>query len=257
MATPQGAHALGARLRAILVAILAGIFFLFFDVTKHTPSLAAVNPFAEDPYDAVGSYAVLASGFLAALALVRVSWPVRPARDRAPRAILLARTKLAIVLMVVVTVAADGVALARHTAAWQGTTAGIVLCALLSGLILIALATGMVIRPAGLVTRASRGHIVWAALVLAGSLVVLAVYPEALRDSIPGELFTVVTGAVLLFASVRAALMALVPAQPEEASSAGRSHGWVVGLRWVLVLGAGLTLGLAIFLAEARQEGMA
>jgi hypothetical protein len=257
MATPRGGHSLDARLRAILVAVLAGIFFLFFNLTKHIPSLAAVNPFAEDPYDAVGSYAVLASGFLAALALVRTYWPVRHATDHALRAILLVRTELAIVLMVVVTVAADGVALARHPAAWQGATAGIVLCALLSGLLLIALATGIVVRPVSLVTRASRGHLGWAAFVLVGGVAVLAVSPEVLRDSIPGELFTVVAGAVVLFASVRAALMALVPPQPPEASPAGRSRGWVAGLRWMLVLGAGLALGLAIFLAEASREGVA
>jgi hypothetical protein len=40
---------------AFLAFVLAVLFYLFFQVSKHHPALSQVNAFAEDPYDAIGS----------------------------------------------------------------------------------------------------------------------------------------------------------------------------------------------------------
>jgi hypothetical protein len=40
---------------AVLTFLLAVVFYLFFQISKHNLTLLQVNAFAEDPYDAVGS----------------------------------------------------------------------------------------------------------------------------------------------------------------------------------------------------------
>ena len=48
------------RLRGLTLACLAGAvgFTVFFFAAKHQLSLARVAPFGDDPYDAVGSFAI-------------------------------------------------------------------------------------------------------------------------------------------------------------------------------------------------------
>jgi hypothetical protein len=46
------------KVYALLTFLLAMLFYLFFQVSKHNLVLSEVNAFAEDPYDAVGSFGV-------------------------------------------------------------------------------------------------------------------------------------------------------------------------------------------------------
>ena len=58
------------------VVFLLTIFFLaVFDNSKNIPLLAVVNPFAEDPYDAVGSFGIQLAFFAAFLSLIRAFRP--------------------------------------------------------------------------------------------------------------------------------------------------------------------------------------
>jgi hypothetical protein len=50
-------------------------FYLFFQTSKHNPALSSVNAFADDPYDAVGSFGVQFALFTALLSLVRAFRP--------------------------------------------------------------------------------------------------------------------------------------------------------------------------------------
>jgi len=50
---------------------LAVLFYLFFQISKQQPDLARVNAFANDPYDAVGSFAVQFALFVAVISLIR------------------------------------------------------------------------------------------------------------------------------------------------------------------------------------------
>jgi hypothetical protein len=80
---------------------------------------------------------------------------------------------------------------------------------------------------------------------------VLVVYPEALRTSIAGELFTVLVGVLLLFAPMRFLLLALVPdpaPAPIEPADSGRFvPPW---LPWAGVSVAGIVAGLLLVSAE-------
>jgi hypothetical protein len=61
---------------------LAILFYLFFQITKHHPILSLVNPFVEDPYDAVGSFSFQFALFTALLSLVRAFRPYQAHKSR-------------------------------------------------------------------------------------------------------------------------------------------------------------------------------
>jgi hypothetical protein len=76
---------------AFLTFVLAVLFYLFFQVSKHHPALSQVNAFAEDPYDAVGSFGVQFSLFTALLSLVRAFRPYQPDKALDSQELLLLR----------------------------------------------------------------------------------------------------------------------------------------------------------------------
>ncbi len=240
---------------------LAAVFFVFFDVTKHNTSLAAVNPFGEDPYDAIGSFGTQAAAFAALLALVRAFLLWRARLPRAESAFWLLRAQMAAALLVLVTMAGNAVGLARHTSLWLGTEAGTRLVALLVGMTVLALALGVRVRVAARrlasANHARLGQRALAVCLLA--VIALAFYPEGLRDDLLGELFTVVAGALLLFVPTRALLTALVPEGEAQATGNVPPNGawWQLGhrLQWALVVIVSLVFGVLIFLAEATGEG--
>jgi hypothetical protein len=63
------------KLISVAILALAVLFVVFFFRCKHAASLAGVNPFAEDPYDAVGSIGIQLTMFTALLCLLRVFRP--------------------------------------------------------------------------------------------------------------------------------------------------------------------------------------
>jgi Ca2+/Na+ antiporter len=245
-----------------IVFVLALAFFAFFDVTKHDPSLSAVNPFGEDPYDAIGSFGVQAAIFLGLLALLRAFRPFQAGAPSEEQRLFLLRAQLAAVLAVVITLVGDGVALARHPSLWLGSAAGGRLSALLGGLFLCAVATGVLVYRSARNARGPARSRPWrrAALVSLAAVVALALYPESIRQSTAGALFTVVVGALLLFAPLWAVLAALLPDGTAVSRREQRmASGWLARhtLQWVLVVCVGLFLGALLFVAEATQEGVA
>lgn len=263
-----------ARVGSVLVLGLALVFFLFFQVTKQNPALSAVNASATDPYDAIGSFGIQAATALGLLSAYRA---FRLGRRRAQPdtdedTLFLARTQMAAVLAVVVTLAGDVVAMARHPSVWLGSTAGHVYAALLGIVALLTVAAGVCVRrtaralspgigatssPAAPVS-AARGAWTWAAIATLVFTVVLALYPENLTQSTPGALLTVLAGVVLLFASIRALVVALVPYPGKTVSGPGKRStlGWLgrPSLQWGGAIAAGIIIGLILVLAEFRAE---
>ena len=63
------------RRNSVIALGLAGLFHWGFMRMKHDPVLSALSPFVNDPYDAVGSFAMIV-GWLAAIpSLVRAGRP--------------------------------------------------------------------------------------------------------------------------------------------------------------------------------------
>ena len=261
MAQPQGLTLRASRLNAISVFALAVLFYLFFDITKHDPALASANPFADDPYDAIGSFGTQAALFCALLALVRAFWLIRGGAQRADLSLWLLRAQMATVLLVLVTMAGNAVALARHTSLWLGTDAGMRLLALLVGMTVLALGLGLRIYIAARrLANTNRSHLGLRALIVCiVAVLVLALYPESLRDNLLGALFTVVVGALLLFLPTRALLTALVQVdETRDKEGAPSSEAWWRPgrrLQWALVVAVALVLGVLVFLGEATGEG--
>src|SRR5262245_353524 len=70
---PRSNEVITRLLRATLLTFTASlIFWAFFQISK-TPEFAAVNPFAEDPVDAIGSIAVQVALAVSLLTLARAA----------------------------------------------------------------------------------------------------------------------------------------------------------------------------------------
>jgi hypothetical protein len=248
------------RRNAILILALAGLFYFFFMFTKHDPALSAVNPFAVDPFDAVGSFGIQAAGLLALLSLARNFWPFGTF-PLGQSDVLDVRAQLAAVLAVLVTLAGDVVAMARSQALWLHSPAGGKLCLLVAGMLLLASAICWVILRSSreTATAALAGSRTRALAICMGIASILFLYPEALRRGIGGALFTVVVGALALFLPMRVLVVALVPCSGPESSERPENigHGWRRRLQCqrLAILALGIVLGLAFVVAEFAEGG--
>lgn len=205
------------KVSALLTLGLAILLFLFFDNSKHVPSLSLVNAFAEDPYDSVGSFGVQLALFLALLAVLRAFRPYPSEKTRDRQFVLFARTAYCSCLAVAVTLGADVIAMIRHPSLWLGVAAGHLLAALLGAMILMTALVFWAIflttctlsldSPLQRWTKAS-------AFSLSGILL-LAFYPEELRQSIGGEILTIAAGILFLFGLVWALGTAITPTQDQ------------------------------------------
>ncbi len=248
------------RVTALILAALACLAYAFFMAAKHLPAVSAVNPFGDDPFDAVGSFGVQAGVFLALLSLIR-AFRMSPARgDIGKEQVLVGRTQILAVLAAAVTLAADAVAMARYPSLWTRSPAGFALGATLVVMFLITIAVGVIAyRPvSALRLQPIGGSWVRAAVVLLAFVAILAAYPDSVRQSTPGALLTVVVGAILLFAPMWAWATSLVPYQSEalEQDPIGipswlRRTKYGVGL----VICVGVVLGIIFVVAESTEGG--
>jgi hypothetical protein len=201
------------KVSALLTFGLAISLFPFFEICKHAPALSLVNAFAEDPYDAVGSFGIQLAPFLSLLAVLRAFRPYQSEKTRDRQQVLFARAAYFSCVSVAVTLGADMIAMIRHPSLWLGVSAGYLLAALLGGMVLLTAlvlwSISRVTRPLPLRSPLQR----WtkaSAFSLAG-LLILALYPEELRQSIAGELLTIAVGAIFLFGLVWALGTAIAP----------------------------------------------
>lgn len=223
---------------SVLAVGLAGTFFFFFQFTKHFPLLRTVNVFGNDPYDAVGSLAILFAGFAA---MVSLYWEVTAKKQKALQAAIL------VVLAVAITLFFDAVALLRYPAVWLGNVGGQTLFLLTTGLtsltavIFWKLKRDAALAPHRLKLRRAMG--------VTGALgVVFFIYPASWTHQVVSEVFTIIFAVVTLFVLVRWWAAAFFPEIPTP-------FRWKL---WWLVLAmvTGAIIGLSLFQLEARSEGI-
>lgn len=234
---------------ALLVCGLALLFSWAFFLLKHSPAFRDIIPFADDPYDAVGSFAFITADLLAATSLVRVLLPKFVGRSC--DSLYVSRTQAAVALCILMTVSTDAIAMLRHTSKWSGAPGEpamlTILACLLAGSIGVLLVVCRPSRPPN-----SRSSITACAVFL-GTILCLWLYPESLIDSTLTHLVTIDLGALLLFAPVTFFVLALLPGDPSADHLSGASRGIGPVPRWAFAALLGLAVGLSAFLAEIRE----
>jgi hypothetical protein len=134
-------HLRQACLATLAASLVAALFWVFFNASKHWPSLAAVNIFAEDPYDAAGSFGIQLAGLAALLSLVRSLRP-EPQGPTLARLALILRGNVVVLLAAAVTLLADGLALLRYADRWTASIVGWWLAGWVGGLMALTLLVG-------------------------------------------------------------------------------------------------------------------
>lgn len=282
------------KLAALFVLGLSILFYFFFDYCKHTSALGTANPFASDPYDAVGSFGIQLALLSALLTLIREFRPY-PGNVIPPAQLLLARRGGTVVLLTVtVTLAADTIGLARSIVTSGASPAAWMLAGLLGGTALVTLAASWIFARAAHGAEVPFAQRRWGRAVIVSGLaiLILAFYPLEWRDSgIPGGIFTALIGMLLLFVTVwgvgttifpavelkyedifsdiSAILQAMFRRFGREADlltwmeklttfpPIRRLLGWLNPRRhpWNLVILAGVAIGLLLVLVEVFAEG--
>ena len=239
---------------SVIVAGLAAIFYVSFMFAKHDPALREVIPFGEDPYDAVGSFGVVIGAMLALLCLKRAFWPYDERGPSPAQRVYLVRSQEAVVLIVLITLVADTVALARHPH-WYQTHSRDSLVALLGALGLVTAGVHLLVRgPREVLPMVSSGRRRQAVVAALIAVVVLAVYPEQLIEATATHLVTVVVGAAILFAPMRPLLTVLVPYEAGETTAAAPVHrARSASCRWGLVFLLGAVIGGCLFAGEMSE----
>jgi hypothetical protein len=201
------------RLASVGSLILTSLFVIFFDRAKHDPGLVPVNPFAEDPYDAVGSFGIqlgLACAMLAVLRAFRTDLKTESLYNRYTYTL---RAMAVAQLAIIVTMLADSAALARYSPMWSQSSPGKILIACTGGLFL--LASGFC---AYLVRLAKRREVcsknplrqpqIVPFLVFLG---LLGIYPVGWRDGVAGGILSASVGMVFQFYSAALLSKAMFP----------------------------------------------
>jgi hypothetical protein len=249
------------RLNALAVFALSVIFYFFFMTAKHDPALSPIIPFGDDPYDAVGSFCLILSVLLAVLSLVRAFRPYRAPRPTAVDQAFLARTQIAIPLGILVVLATDAIALARHTSMWMGKTGAGELGVLLLGMAFLSLLAVYLVRRSahGIELPMARAHSTKSVIAVLALVVVLALFPEQIIQSVSLHFLAILLSFVLIAASQATLSMSLLPfatGKPnvEPAAPPARSRRWI---QWGSVALAGMAIGTLILMGELFGEGAA
>ncbi|HKW87702.1 MAG TPA: hypothetical protein VJN21_03000 [Candidatus Acidoferrales bacterium] len=247
------------RINSVFIFGLAILFYFFFMHAKHDSALSAVNPFADDPYDAVGSFAIQAAVFLGILCVIRAFRPNPPAVESIHRESFLLRAQMAGVLSVAVTLATDAVAMLRHPHLWLGLPAGYRLLAWLGGMAVLTAAIGAPVYRMAKKIDLPAAPPQWNRILIV-SLVAVGIilhYPESFRRGLIGVLATPLVGTAILFACMWVWTTALVPFQASSAvGTKPPGTRWYArrSFQWASVILAGILIGL-FFVAGEASEG--
>ncbi|MGA7829358.1 MAG: hypothetical protein WCA21_00170 [Terracidiphilus sp.] len=247
------------RFNSLTVLVLALAFYWFFMFSKHDPSLAPIIPFGDDPYDAAGSFCLVASLLLAALSLFRAFRPYNAKPPAILSSVFLARTQIAVPIGIVATLVADTIALARHPNMWTGKPAEDELLALMIGLAVFSLAVLYFVRQSirefevRFYRKASMKAVTTA--IICGA--VLALFPEAAIQSVFVHFLAIVLSFVLIAALQATFAVALLPYETAENESAETARtSWArPGLQWLLVSLFGSVIGASLLMAEIVGDG--
>ncbi len=189
------------KLISLIVLLLAILFFFFFDTSKHVPALAEMNPFAVDPFDAVGSFGIQLALFSASLSLVRVFRPYTRGEIMPDQEQLILRGEITTVISIDVTLAADIVSMVRDFSVWTQTPGGRILALMVAGLAAIALLTSWLVFHYADMQLVHGSSLFGVIFCLIGGLI-LIIYPSLWDKGIIGGIATALLGMGIFFFTV-------------------------------------------------------
>ncbi|HEY9165415.1 MAG TPA: hypothetical protein VIS48_04585 [Candidatus Kryptonia bacterium] len=244
----------------VFVFILAVVFAAFFFVSKHVTALARVNPFSEDPFDAVGGFGVQLTLFTAIVSMLRVFIPRSTSDISASQKLLVIRGCTVSVQSVAVTLAAYVVAMIRYPSEWIFSPQGRILAFLVAGMTILAAITAwridLLAYNAGLSADLPARRM--ALINCLVGILILGIYPAEWRQTIFGSIVTAVLGVVVLLLLTWALAAALSPRIDihiedflDDLGSLGK---WLESKGKVL---AGIVKGLGKILSVAPAESRA
>lgn len=234
-----------SKLNAFAALALAATFYWFFMFNKHDARVASIVAFADDPYDAGGSYCLIVSLLLAVISLTR-AFRRYPSGVSEIGSNLLARTQAAVATGILITLLIDSIAMVRHTSQWVSKPGSTLLWELVGMMAVLSAGMLAMIRM-GLGSRAKQeagrwwkafGSLVTAALAA-------AVFPESLVNSLSGHLVAILLGFMLVAAPQAMLAAAMVPCRFEVPRRVSRR--WVP---WSFVALFGVALGASVLAAE-------
>jgi len=212
-----GRSPLALRLSAVGASVLTALFIMFVYRAKHDPAISSVNPFAGDPYDAVGSFGIQLGFICAIIAVVRAFRMDPNAKSTTSRHTFTLRAMAVSQFAIIVTMLGDVTALVRNTSLWHVSPDGRLLFHLTAGLLL--LSSGFCVH---LKQTARRMNVCGQGFVNQPQilpfflcLILLGVYPEGWREGNAGAILTCAFGMVVLFGSVALLSKAMFPC-PDE-----------------------------------------
>ena len=241
------------KLNSIFAICLAVAFIIFFQFTKHNSVLAVIIPFGNDPYDVVGSIGVIIAGLLAVLALIRAFYKVLVERRR----IIIARTQFSVVAVILVTLMVDSVAMVRHISMWFGQPGAEELLALMVGMFVLAMLLSFSIRYSVHEIRLEKSS--WKKFLISSLIVivVLAIYPEFIIQTIIGELLTLLAGILVLFSLISTLPEAFIPFNIESFdSNKTQPQQRSIRKELVAVVLLGIGIGIALLIGEWSGGGV-
>ncbi len=200
------------KLTSISVFLLSLLFTAFFFISKQGHIFSSFNPFAEDPFDAVGSFGIQLSLFAALLCILRSFRPYEEGEPPANQKVLLFRGLIISVLSASVTLYTDLIAMARYNSVWVRLSAGPLLAFILVAMILLTLIfLRLVIKVSKEKIKISTNRLktLTASFVLYS--LIFAIYPSNWRLNLSGEIFTVALGLLLFFLLIRLITNSLFP----------------------------------------------
>ena len=277
------------RTISVVVLLVTIFFWAFFDISKKAAILAVVNPFAEDPYDAVGSFGVQLAFAAALLSILRAFRPYRSRDILSKQRLLILRGETVALLSIVVTLAADIVAMLRYPSMWRDSPGGWILLGLMGVVIFLMAMTGLWLYRFATNYPVPSANRSWVRLIiLVMSLLVLAIYPEAVQDSIPGGILSALLGMVLLFLCTWALATVILPTAEKNFEDllddiasiyrAAKSRVRIISVfenlakiwwlrsfvdwlnprqhKWNFIVVTALAMGVVLLLAETIHEGV-
>jgi len=256
--TPEQIMALKHKLTALAVLVLAVLFNQFFMFAKHDPSVAAIVPFADDPYDAIGSIALIVSALLAVLSLFRVFKRQRPEPPSVLSKVFLARAQAAVPAGVLVALGADLIAMVRHQSLWAEMPAARELIASMAGMAAISIAVLFLVRASvrGIGFVAAHRESRRTAVVLLVCVAVLAFFPEDIIRNVFLHFLSIVAGFVLFLASQAALSVAILPYRTAEDRIEPVVSQWYFrpSIQWSAAAILGLAIGAYALIGEVFVE---